>query len=133
MVDVWKSSELEAGLCSTLTLHVVSFTLLYLSCQGFIVGEVAKLFADAGLICIASLISPYRKDRDACRAMLLPDENFIEARLKTPYYGSYCYNLVNLFYLFYKVKMDFHFTCMMTGFHEHAHRVMRVKGCKRPL
>ncbi|KAA3472235.1 adenylyl-sulfate kinase 3 [Gossypium australe] len=33
------------------------------------VGEVAKLFADAGLICIASLISPYRKDRDACRAM----------------------------------------------------------------
>ncbi|KAJ4845959.1 Adenylyl-sulfate kinase 3 [Turnera subulata] len=43
------------------------------------VGEVAKLFADAGLICIASLISPYRKDRDACRAML-PDSNFIEAR-----------------------------------------------------
>ncbi|RVW46905.1 Adenylyl-sulfate kinase 3 [Vitis vinifera] len=43
------------------------------------VGEVAKLFADAGLICIASLISPYRKDRDACRAML-PDANFIEAR-----------------------------------------------------
>ncbi|KAG2273206.1 hypothetical protein Bca52824_067761 [Brassica carinata] len=31
------------------------------------VGEVAKLFADAGLICIASLISPYRKDRDASR------------------------------------------------------------------
>ncbi|CDY50861.1 BnaA05g37220D [Brassica napus] len=31
------------------------------------VGEVAKLFADAGLICIASLISPYRKDRDACK------------------------------------------------------------------
>ncbi|PIA53993.1 hypothetical protein AQUCO_00900515v1 [Aquilegia coerulea] len=41
------------------------------------VGEVAKLFADAGLICIASLISPYRKDRDACRA-LLPDASFIE-------------------------------------------------------
>ena len=42
--------------------------------------EVAKLFADAGLICIASLISPYRKDRDACRAMLT-DANFIEAML----------------------------------------------------
>lgn len=40
-------------------------------------GEVAKLFADAGLICIASLISPYLKDRDACRALL--PENFIEA------------------------------------------------------
>ncbi|KAK6945447.1 hypothetical protein RJ641_026549, partial [Dillenia turbinata] len=43
-------------------------------------GEVAKLFADAGLICIASLISPHRKDHDACRAMLT-DGNFIEVRL----------------------------------------------------
>lgn len=42
-------------------------------------GEVAKLFADAGLICVASLISPYRRDRDTCRFML-PDRNFIEAR-----------------------------------------------------
>ncbi|RVW69167.1 Adenylyl-sulfate kinase 1, chloroplastic [Vitis vinifera] len=41
------------------------------------VGEVAKLFADAGLICIASLISPYRRDRDACRA-LVPEGSFIE-------------------------------------------------------
>ncbi|KAL5713619.1 adenylyl-sulfate kinase [Ranunculus cassubicifolius] len=41
------------------------------------IGEVAKLFADAGIICIASLISPYRRERDACRA-LLPDGDFIE-------------------------------------------------------
>jgi hypothetical protein len=41
---------------------------------------VAKLFADAGIICITSLISPYRKDRDACRA-LLPDSRFIEVSL----------------------------------------------------
>ncbi|VAH72336.1 unnamed protein product [Triticum turgidum subsp. durum] len=34
------------------------------------VGEVAKLFADAGLICIASLISPYRSERSACRKLL---------------------------------------------------------------
>ncbi|XP_022720074.1 adenylyl-sulfate kinase 3-like [Durio zibethinus] len=47
------------------------------------VGEVAKLFADAGLICIASLISPYRKDRDACRAML-PDANFVEVFMNMP-------------------------------------------------
>nr|GLL36499.1 adenylyl-sulfate kinase 3 isoform X2 [Ipomoea trifida] len=46
------------------------------------VGEVAKLFADAGLICIASLISPYRKDRDACRAML-PDA-FVEVFMNMP-------------------------------------------------
>ncbi|XP_076898249.1 adenylyl-sulfate kinase 3-like [Bidens hawaiensis] len=47
------------------------------------VGEVAKLFADAGLICIASLISPCRKDRDACRAMLT-DANFIEVFMNIP-------------------------------------------------
>ncbi|CAL9219491.1 unnamed protein product [Arabidopsis halleri] len=47
------------------------------------VGEVAKLFADAGLICIASLISPYRKDRDACREMM-QDSSFIEASYSKP-------------------------------------------------
>ena len=33
------------------------------------IGEVAKLFADAGVIAITSFISPYRKDRDAVRAV----------------------------------------------------------------
>uniref|UniRef100_A0A5B6ZDE7 Adenylyl-sulfate kinase n=1 Tax=Davidia involucrata TaxID=16924 RepID=A0A5B6ZDE7_DAVIN len=47
------------------------------------IGEVAKLFADAGVICIASLISPYRKDRDACRA-LLPEGDFIEVFMDVP-------------------------------------------------
>ncbi|RTL47589.1 MAG: adenylyl-sulfate kinase [Rhodocyclaceae bacterium] len=32
------------------------------------VGEVAALFADAGLICITAFISPYRKDREMARA-----------------------------------------------------------------
>ncbi|MQL70241.1 hypothetical protein Taro_002522 [Colocasia esculenta] len=45
--------------------------------------EVAKLFADAGVICIASLISPYRRDRDACRA-LLPEATFIEVFMDMP-------------------------------------------------
>lgn len=31
------------------------------------VGEVAALFADAGLICITAFISPYRSDRDRAR------------------------------------------------------------------
>lgn len=31
------------------------------------IGEVAKLFADAGLFALTSFISPYRKDRDAAR------------------------------------------------------------------
>ncbi|XP_044483828.1 adenylyl-sulfate kinase 3-like isoform X1 [Mangifera indica] len=47
------------------------------------IGEVAKLFADAGVICIASLISPYRKDRDACRA-LFPEGEFVEVFMDVP-------------------------------------------------
>src|SRR5688572_33315107 len=34
------------------------------------VGEVAKLFTDAGVIVIASFISPYRRDREVVRAMM---------------------------------------------------------------
>ncbi|CAF1710135.1 unnamed protein product [Brassica oleracea] len=45
------------------------------------IGEVAKLFADVGVICIASLISPYRRDRDACRS-LLPEGDFVEGLYK---------------------------------------------------
>ena len=41
------------------------------------IGEVAKLFTDAGVIAITSFISPYRKDRDAVRANMAPGE-FIE-------------------------------------------------------
>jgi adenylylsulfate kinase len=41
------------------------------------IGEVAKLFTDAGAIAITSFISPYRKDRDAVRANSKPGE-FIE-------------------------------------------------------
>ncbi|MEX0886914.1 MAG: adenylyl-sulfate kinase [Phycisphaeraceae bacterium] len=33
------------------------------------IGEVAKLFADAGIICITSFISPYRSDRDLVRKL----------------------------------------------------------------
>nr|GEU49880.1 adenylyl-sulfate kinase 3-like [Tanacetum cinerariifolium] len=47
------------------------------------IGEVAKLFADAGVICIASAISPYRKDRDACRS-IFPEGDFIEVFMDIP-------------------------------------------------
>ncbi|MEO1008562.1 MAG: adenylyl-sulfate kinase [Planctomycetota bacterium] len=33
------------------------------------IGEVAKLFADAGVLALTSFISPYRSDRDLCRQM----------------------------------------------------------------
>jgi hypothetical protein len=52
--------------------------LLFLNMRvSYFSGEVAKLFADAGLICIASLISPYRSDRSGCRN-LLHSSSFIE-------------------------------------------------------
>ena len=41
------------------------------------IGEVAKLFADAGVIAITSFISPYKKDRDLVRANSKPGD-FIE-------------------------------------------------------
>jgi len=41
------------------------------------IGEVAKLFTDAGVIAITSFISPYKKDRDAVRAGCKPGE-FVE-------------------------------------------------------
>jgi adenylylsulfate kinase len=45
------------------------------------IGEVAKLFSDAGVIAITSFISPYKKDRDAVRASMKPGE-FIEVYVK---------------------------------------------------
>src|SRR6202050_914786 len=41
------------------------------------IGEVARLFTDAGVIAITSFISPYKKDRDAVRAGM-KDGEFIE-------------------------------------------------------
>src|SRR5580658_7321062 len=34
------------------------------------IGEVARLFADAGIICLAAFISPYRADRDLARKIM---------------------------------------------------------------
>ena len=47
------------------------------------IAEVARLFADAGIVCIVAFISPYRADRDRARA-LMPSGRFIEAYLSTP-------------------------------------------------
>ncbi|MFP8881948.1 MAG: adenylyl-sulfate kinase [Myxococcota bacterium] len=41
------------------------------------IGEVAKLFTEAGVIVFTSFISPYRADRDAVRA-LMPEGDFVE-------------------------------------------------------
>lgn len=46
------------------------------------VGEVAALFADAGLIVLVSFISPYRAERDMAR-QLLPNGEFLEVFVDT--------------------------------------------------
>ncbi len=47
------------------------------------IGEVSRLFADAGLIVLAAFISPYRDDREAV-ARLLPEGQFLEVHLDPP-------------------------------------------------
>jgi adenylyl-sulfate kinase len=47
------------------------------------VGEVARLFADAGVIVICSFISPFRAEREAVRA-LLDDSEFLEIHVTAP-------------------------------------------------
>jgi adenylylsulfate kinase len=44
------------------------------------IGEVAKLFTDAGVIAMTSFISPYRSDRDAVRALMAKGD-FIEVHV----------------------------------------------------
>src|ERR1700730_17282447 len=49
------------------------------------IGEVAKLFADCGVITLTSFISPYRKDRDVVRALHVDGKlPFIEVYVNTP-------------------------------------------------
>jgi adenylyl-sulfate kinase len=47
------------------------------------IGEVAKLFTEAGVLVITAFISPYRKDRDSVRAEF-PKGDFIEVFINTP-------------------------------------------------
>ncbi len=47
------------------------------------IGEVSKLFADAGLLTMTAFISPYKKDRDMARNLLKKGE-FIEVYVTVP-------------------------------------------------
>ena len=47
------------------------------------IGEVSKLFVDAGLIVLTAFISPFRQDRDKVRN-LVNDDEFIEVFIDTP-------------------------------------------------
>jgi adenylylsulfate kinase len=49
------------------------------------IGEVAKLFADAGVLTMTSFISPYRQDRDLVRALHVEGNlPFMEVHVNTP-------------------------------------------------
>jgi adenylyl-sulfate kinase len=47
------------------------------------IGEAARLFADAGIICIAAFISPYRADRDLARRIASRGK-FLEVYVNAP-------------------------------------------------
>lgn len=47
------------------------------------IGEVAKLFADSGIMVITAFISPFRKDRELVRT-ILPEGEFIEVFVDAP-------------------------------------------------
>lgn len=47
------------------------------------IGEVSKLFLDAGIIVLTAFISPFREDRDRVRALVNPGE-FIEIHVDCP-------------------------------------------------
>ena len=47
------------------------------------IGEVSKLFINAGCIVLSAFVSPYRRDRDAVRALVEPGE-FVEVYVERP-------------------------------------------------
>ena len=47
------------------------------------IGEVAKLFNDAGVVVLTAFISPYREDRDRVRETL-PEDEFVEVYVECP-------------------------------------------------
>ncbi len=47
------------------------------------IGQVAKLFVDAGLVALTAFISPYKKDRAVARSLVGNDE-FVEIYVKCP-------------------------------------------------
>ena len=47
------------------------------------IGEVAKLFVDAGMIVLTAFISPFQRERDSVRA-LVEENEFVEVYIDTP-------------------------------------------------
>ncbi|MGH7540822.1 MAG: adenylyl-sulfate kinase [Gemmatimonadota bacterium] len=48
------------------------------------IGEVAKLFAEAGAVVLTAFISPYRRDRDRIRDLMTRPGDFVEIHVSCP-------------------------------------------------
>ena len=48
------------------------------------IGEVAKLFAESGALCLTAFISPYRADRDRVRELMSRSSDFVEVHVSCP-------------------------------------------------
>jgi adenylylsulfate kinase len=48
------------------------------------IGEVAKLFVDAGMVALTAFISPYREDRDRVRKLMARPGDFMEVHVHAP-------------------------------------------------
>jgi len=77
-VYVLDGDNIRHGLCSDL-----GFSALDRTENIRRIGEVAKLFADAGIICVTAFISPYRSDRDLVRRIMPPGQ-FVEVYVNAP-------------------------------------------------
>lgn len=75
---VFDGDNVRRGLCSDL-----SFTPVARRENMRRIGEVCKLFVDAGVVCICALISPLRDDR-AMLAEIIGDEDIIEVYVSCP-------------------------------------------------
>jgi bifunctional enzyme CysN/CysC len=77
-VYVLDGDNIRHGLCSDL-----GFSALDRTENIRRIGEVAKLFADAGILCVTAFISPYRSDRDLVRRIMAPGQ-FVEVYVNAP-------------------------------------------------
>lgn len=75
---VFDGDNVRHGLCSNLT-----FSPRHRAENIRRIGEMVKLFVDAGIIALTAFISPYRKDRQEVRS-LLTDGQFLEIYVECP-------------------------------------------------
>ncbi|MDD2768858.1 MAG: adenylyl-sulfate kinase [Methylococcus sp.] len=75
---VFDGDNVRHGLCSDLGFSAED------RCENIRrIGEMSKLFVDAGVIALTAFISPFRRDRDLVRALVAPGD-FVEIFCDTP-------------------------------------------------